>query len=64
MMSYPDDIKKKFMLPLMTELQDHKEKVFHNDPVSPTFALVLVVDGSFVIKVIHFSTLRSSFSSF
>ena len=36
-----DDIKKKFMLPpgmlpLTTELQDHKEKVFHNAPVSPT----------------------------
>ena len=29
-----DDIKKKFMLPLTTELQDHKEKVFHNAPVS------------------------------
>ena len=24
-----DDIKKKFMLPLTIELQDHKEKVFH-----------------------------------
>ena len=31
-----DDIKKKFMLPLKIELQDHKEKVFHNDQVSPT----------------------------
>ena len=29
-----DDIKKKFMLPLMIELQDHEEKVFHNLPVS------------------------------
>ena len=28
------DIKKKFMLPLTIELQDHKEKVFHNAPVS------------------------------
>ena len=26
-----DDTKKKFMLPLTTELQDHKEKVFHNN---------------------------------
>ena len=31
-----DDIKKKFMLPLTIELQDHKEKVFHNASVSPT----------------------------
>ena len=30
----PDDIKKKFRLPLQIELQDHKEKVFHNAPVS------------------------------
>ena len=29
-----DDVKKKFMLPLMTELHDSKEKVFHNAPVS------------------------------
>ena len=28
-----DDIKKKFMLPLTIELQDHEEKVFHNTPV-------------------------------
>ena len=26
--------RKKFMLPLTIELQDHKEKVFHNAPVS------------------------------
>ena len=25
-----DDIKKKFMLPVTIELQDHKEEVFHN----------------------------------
>ena len=31
-----DDIKKKFMLPLTIELQDHKEKVFDNAAVSPT----------------------------
>ena len=31
-----DDIKKKFMLPLTIELQDHEEKVFHNAPVSST----------------------------
>ena len=31
----PDDMRKKFMLPLTTELQDHKEKVFHNAPVFP-----------------------------
>ena len=30
------DIKKKFILPLTIELQDHKEKVFQNAPVSPT----------------------------
>ena len=29
-----DDIKKKFMLPLATELHDNKEKVFRNAPVS------------------------------
>ena len=29
-----NDIKKKFMLPMTIEIQDHKEKVFHNDPVS------------------------------
>ena len=28
-----DDIKKKFVLPLSIELQDHKEKVFHNASV-------------------------------
>ena len=33
-----DDIKKKFILPLTSELQNHKEKVFHNAPVSPTKA--------------------------
>ena len=27
------NIKKNFMLPLMIELQDHKEKVSHNGPV-------------------------------
>ena len=32
-----DDIKKKFMLPLTIELQDQKEKVFDNAPVSPIF---------------------------
>ena len=31
-----DDIKKKFMLPLTIELQDHKEEVLHNAPVFPT----------------------------
>ena len=31
-----DDIKRKFMLPLTIELLDHKEKVFHDAPVSPT----------------------------
>ena len=31
-----DDMKKKFILPLTIELQDHKDKVFHNSPVSPT----------------------------
>ena len=31
-----DDIKKKFMLPLTTELQNHKEKVFHNASASLT----------------------------
>ena len=30
-----DDNNKKFMLALTIELQDHKEKVFHNVPVSP-----------------------------
>ena len=30
-----DDITKKFMLPLTIELEDHKEKMFHNAPVSP-----------------------------
>ena len=30
-----DDIKKKLMLPLMIDLQDRKEKVFHKTPVSP-----------------------------
>ena len=30
-----DDIKKKFMLPLTIELQDHEENVFRNAPVSP-----------------------------
>ena len=34
-----DDIEKKFMLPLTIELQDHKEKVFHNAPVSATFEM-------------------------
>ena len=34
--SISDDIKKKFILPLTIELQDHKEIVFHNAPVSPT----------------------------
>ena len=29
-----DDIKKELMLPLTIEQQDHKEKVFHNTPVS------------------------------
>ena len=29
-----DDIKKRFALPLVIELQDHKEKVFHNALVS------------------------------
>ena len=31
-----DDIKKKFMLALTIELQDHKGKVFQNAPVSNT----------------------------
>ena len=31
-----DDIKKKFMLPLTIELQDHKVKVFRNATVFPT----------------------------
>ena len=31
-----DDIKKKFMLPMTTDLQDHKEKVFNNAAISPT----------------------------
>ena len=30
-----DDVKEKFMLPLTIELQDHKEKLFYNAPVSP-----------------------------
>ena len=30
-----DDINKKFMFPLTIELQDHKEKVFYNEKVSP-----------------------------
>ena len=29
-----DDIKKKFILPQMIELQDHREKVFHVSPTS------------------------------
>ena len=36
-----DDIKKKFMLILTIELQDHKEKVFHKAPVSPAAAYLL-----------------------
>ena len=35
-----DDIKKKFMLPLTVELQDHKGKVFH-DALSPLNFLFL-----------------------
>ena len=31
-----DYFKKMFMLPLTIELQDHKEKVFYNAPVSLT----------------------------
>ena len=31
-----DDIKKKFMLPLVVELQHLEEKEFHNAQVSPT----------------------------
>ena len=38
-----DDIKKKFMLPLTIELQDHKGKVFHCDPVSHVFVSILLV---------------------
>ena len=38
-----DNIKKKFMLPLTIELQEHKEKVFHNAPVSPTNRNFLVL---------------------
>ena len=30
------DIKKKFMLPLPIELQDHKGEMFHNAPVIPS----------------------------
>ena len=36
-----DDIKKKFMLPLTIELHDHREKVFHNSPVSPKYNQIL-----------------------
>ena len=35
-----DDIKKKFILPLTTELPDHKEKVFHNTPVFPILSAI------------------------
>ena len=44
-----DGIKKKFMLPLTIELQDHKEKVFHNAPVSPTEHAVPLFTALFVI---------------
>ena len=30
---------KKFMLPLMIELRDHQEKMYHKAPVSPTFKI-------------------------
>ena len=43
-----DDIKKKFILPLTIELQDHKEKVFYNTPLYHTVELILS-------KMIYFS---------
>ena len=42
------DIKKKFMLPLTIELKDHKEKLFHNAPVSPTGRLSEGLQTSFI----------------
>ena len=36
-----DDIKKNFMLSLTIELQDYKQKVFHNAPVSPDLLIKL-----------------------
>ena len=37
-----DDVKKEFMLPLTIELQDHKEKVFRNTPVSPNNSPIII----------------------
>ena len=50
-----DDIKKKFMLSLTIELQDHK-KVLHNAPVSPTetdSTLTVLPSESFLHFEIH-----------
>ena len=47
-----DDIKKKFMLSLTIELQDHKEKVFHKAPVSPN---VYKINQTFSTNLAKFS---------
>ena len=41
-----DDIKKKFILPLTIELQDHKEKVFHNALVSHSIIWLLFANAT------------------
>ena len=49
-----DDIKKKFMLPLTIELQDHKENVFHNAPVSPINIIIdLPISCLIIIQIIQ-----------
>ena len=51
-----DDIKK--MLPLTIELQDHKEKVFHNVPVSPTFHEKMFSTQGRHLDIFHFSATK------
>ena len=58
-----DDIKKKFMLLLTTELHDPKKKVFHNAPFSPTNKAYYNVFGKVMILTANASKLTEKYFS-